>query len=222
MKSHEKTFQPNRIEPQVSHSRASADLDRYRQLAVDLGADDAAVVSAGDIPVDERVRAKCMYPKCSFYGNNSNCPPYAPDLDFTRRLVARYTHGVLFCVKGETTDFAGPDFRKRLYGRNPAKLILNTVCSEVESTAFYDGYPFALALGQGPCKSFWCPDQPCAALEPGGTCRFALKARSSVEALGIDAFSMAAERGWAVYPCGKRVDTAALPHVLLIGLILIV
>ena len=104
---------------------------------------------------------------------------------------------------------------------NQAKTILNTICSEIESRAFYEGYHLALALGQGPCKSYWCPDQSCSALEPGGTCRFSLKARTSVEAVGIDAFSMAAKRGWEIYPCGARVEPDKLPHVLLIGLILI-
>jgi len=222
MKPHEEPIRPRRIEPQVESSRLTADLERYRLMAIEIGAADAAVIPSGEIPVDERVRAKCMYPKCTFYGNNFNCPPHAPDLDFTRRLVARYTHGILFCVKGKTSDFTGTDFLKREARKNPAKLILNTVCCEIESHAFYDGYPFALALGQGPCKSFWCPDQPCAALEPGGTCRFPLKSRSSVEALGIDAYSMAAGRGWEIYPCGKRVEASGLPHVLLIGLVLVV
>lgn len=221
MKSPQETFPPHKIEPEVDSSRLKADLERYRVTAIELGAADAAVIDAKEIPVDERVRAKCIYPKCMFYGNNFNCPPHAPDLDFTRRLVARYAHGILFCVKGETADFTGPDFLKREARKNPAKLILNTVCTEIESSAFYDGYPFALALGQGPCKSFWCPDQPCAALEPGGACRFPLKARSSVEGLGMDAYSMAAGRGWEIYPCGKRVEASALPHVLLIGLVLV-
>jgi predicted metal-binding protein len=221
MKPNDATFPPRKIEPGVDPSRLKIDLERYRSLAIELGAADAAVVSSGEIPVDERVRAKCMYPKCTFYGNNFNCPPHAPDLDFTRRLVARYAHGILFGVKGETADFTGSDFLKREARKNPAKVILNTVCAEVESRAFYEGYPFALAFGQGPCKSFWCPDQPCAALEPGGVCRFPLKSRSSVEGLGIDAYSMAARRGWEVYPCGKRVDASALPHVLLIGLVLV-
>lgn len=222
MKSPKETFRPRRIGLRVSPPRLPVDLDRYRQLALDFGAADAAVISSRDIPVDERVRAKCMYPKCTFYGNNINCPPHAPELEFIRKLIAQYTFGILFCVKGETADFTGSDFLKRPARKNPAKLVLNTVCSEIESRAFYDGYPFALALGQGPCKTFWCPDQPCAALEPGGVCRFPLKSRSSVEALGIDAYSMAAGRGWEIYPCGTRVEASALPHVLLIGLILIV
>lgn len=43
-----------------------------------------------------------------------------------------------------------------------------------------------------------------------------------MEALGLDAFSMAARQGWEIYPCGERVDPDALPHVLLVGLILVI
>jgi len=216
------TFSPKRIETRTESGKIRNDLERYRALAMDLGAADADIVSSKDIPVDERVRAKCLYPKCSFYGNNLNCPPHAPDLEFIRRLIARYSFGILFCVKGDPAEFAGPDFLKFVGRENRAKKKFNKICTEIESSAFYDGYYLALAFGQGPCKSFWCADQACAGLVPGGTCRFPLKSRSSLEAVGIDAFSMATVRGWEIYPCGERVESAALPHVLLIGLTLVV
>ncbi len=38
------------------------DLERYRQLALDLGADRAAIVKAEDIPVDEQMVLKCQHP----------------------------------------------------------------------------------------------------------------------------------------------------------------
>lgn len=212
---------PRKIRTDIGPSKVKSDVERFQRMAIELGAEDAVVVSSDEIVVDERVRAKCIYPKCGFYGTNINCPPHASDLDFTRALIARYQYGILFCVKGDPKDFVGPDFLERVGGRNHAKTILHTVCSEVESRAFYEGYPFALALGQGPCKSFWCPDQPCAALEPGGKCRFALKARTSMEAIGIDAFTMAANVGWAIYPCGERAEPDRVPQVLLMGLILI-
>ena len=42
------------------------------------------------IIIDERVRAKCLYPKCMSYGTNAHCPPHAMDLQDVRRLVERY------------------------------------------------------------------------------------------------------------------------------------
>ena len=153
MKKSKETFTPRKIDVQVPPSMILSDLEDYRRMALDLGAAAADVVFSGEILVDERVRAKCMYPKCAFYGNNINCPPHAPDLDFTRKLIGRYTRGILFCVKGKTEDFTGADFLQRVGMKNPAKSLLNRICTEVESKAFYDGYPFALALGQGPAKA---------------------------------------------------------------------
>lgn len=213
---------PQRILSNIPISKIDKDLERYRTMAIEMGATDAVIIPSPEIIIDERVRAKCIYPKCSHYGSNINCPPYAPDLDFMRRVVSNYRYAILFAVKDETGDFIGAGFRKRVGRENPTKIILNTICSEIESRSFYEGYHLSLAFGQGPCKSFWCPDQSCSALQPGTVCRFSLKARSSMEAVGIDVFTMAAKRGWDVYPCGERVDTNQIPHVLVVGLILII
>lgn len=213
--------EPKRIQVRLPAAKIEHDLQRFRSIALEMGSADAAIIPSGEVIVDERVRAKCLYPKCAFYGTNINCPPHAPELEFIRTLISRYNHGILFCVKGKSKDFIGEDFLKRAGRKNRAKQILNSVCSEIESRAFYEGYHLALAFGQGPCKSFWCPEQNCAALDQGGTCRFPLKARSSVEAVGIDAFTMAAQRGWDIFPCGARAEESKVPHVLLIGLILI-
>jgi len=216
----QKKIPPSRILKTVPPAKIKKDLERYRALAIELGADTAAVIPTREISIDERVRAKCQIPLCKHYGGNFNCPPYAPDLDFMRRVLRRYRHAILFSVKGPTADFAGEN-RKRGIKDNPARLRLFQICSKIESTAFYDGYYLALALGQGPCKTLWCLDQPCAALQPGGSCRYPLKTRLSVESVGIDVFKLVAGRGWDIFPCGERVDESKLPHVLLVGLILV-
>jgi predicted metal-binding protein len=213
-------FASHKIMKKILPSKIKKDLESYRKAALELGAANAAVIPSREIIIDERVRAKCMYPKCSNYGTNINCPPHAPELDFVRRVVAKYRWGILFSVQTDTAYFTGlgPEKVKQ---RNTAKVLLNRICSDVESRAFYDGYPLALAFGQGPCKTFWCPDQACAALEPGKTCRFPLKARSSMEAVGMNVFGMVARKGWEIYPMGQRADADTVAHILLVGLILI-
>ena len=56
-------------------ARLPQDLERYRRMALDLGADRAAIVKAEDIPVDERVVLKCRIPRCFGYGAGAHCPP---------------------------------------------------------------------------------------------------------------------------------------------------
>ncbi|MEI9479316.1 MAG: DUF2284 domain-containing protein [Deltaproteobacteria bacterium] len=210
-----------KIVKEIPGERIDQDLEKYRSMAMNMGALSATIISSDEIIIDERVRAKCMYPKCDYYGKSINCPPYAPDLDLVRKIIKKYHHAILFCVKDDTGVFFGSSFRSRVGRKIPSKMILNTICAEIESRSFYDGYQFSLAFGQGPCKSFWCKNQPCAALHPGKGCRFALKARSSMEAVGMDVFSMAANQGWEIYPCGERVKEKDIPHVLLVGLVLI-
>jgi predicted metal-binding protein len=213
---------PKRIGVRIQLSKLKKDLEKYRRIAIDMGADRAEVISSKEIIIDERVRAKCIYPKCVHYGTNINCPPYAPDLDFVRKLIGNYRFGILFGVKSSPQEFLGVGYLEKSPGiEKKPRLILNQICAEIESLSFYEGYQFSLAFGQGPCKSFWCPDKPCAALEPGGACRFSLKSRSSMEAVGMDVFKMVSRRGWEIYPCGERVKIESLPHVLLVGLILI-
>ena len=212
---------PSRIQAEISVEKLCDDLGRYSRKALEMGAAVSAVIRSSQVIVDERVRAKCMYPKCGHYGSNANCPPHAPEVGFVRRVVEGYGFAVFFGVEAATEEFTGKGFLEPKKEQNRSKLTLNTICSEIESRAFYDGYYLALALGQGPCKAFWCGDRPCSALGEERTCRFPLKARSSAEALGIDVFRMAARQGWSIYPCGSQVEVAALPHCLLLGLVFV-
>jgi predicted metal-binding protein len=213
---------PRRILDRIPLKRVHEDLERYQAKAIEMGAEAAKIISSKQIIIDERVRSKCIYPKCVYYGTNTNCPPYVPDLDFTRKVIGNYHYAILFSVKSKTEDFIGTDYLKKSRGiKNPGRLLLNHICSEIESRSYYEGYYLSMAFGQGPCKSFWCPDQPCAALQPGTSCRFPLKSRGSMEALGMDVFKMASRQGWEIYPCGERAKREDLPHVLLVGLALI-
>ena len=59
-------IEPKRITVDIPSTKVEEDLEKFRQMAVDLGAAEAAVISPDDIIVDERVRAKCIYPKCMY------------------------------------------------------------------------------------------------------------------------------------------------------------
>ena len=194
------------------------DLERYRQLALSTGCTDARVLPADRVIVDERVTAKCSLPKCSGWGTSVHCPPYAMKPEQTRLLVSKYRYCVFYtkeCPPSEmdlTLDRAPVhEIRRRLY----------ETCARIESTAFYDGYHLALGFWEGACRALFCPGQPCAALQPGQACRAPLKARSSMEAVGIDSMVMAAGVGWDIYPCGRSVKPEDVPFVRRMGLVLI-
>jgi predicted metal-binding protein len=59
----------------VPDEKLKLDMEKYVNLAKELGATDAKKISVDMILLDERVRARCYSPRCPYYGTNLNCPP---------------------------------------------------------------------------------------------------------------------------------------------------
>ena len=77
------------------------------------------------------------------------------------------------------------------------------IVNELESVAFYDGHYLAFGFAAGSCRHTFCGQQEgCLAME-GKNCRFSLKSRPSMEAVGIDVYKMAAR------PAGISIPSAA-------------
>jgi predicted metal-binding protein len=98
---------------------------------------------------------------------------------------------------------------------------LHEIVSKIEAEAFYDGYKLALGFSGGPCKLVFCPAAECSALVPWQPCRHPLKARSAVEAVGIDVMDLAAKVGLDVYPIGASVSPSDVPHGMRCGIVFI-
>ena len=75
----------------VDGGTLQADLARYHELALESGASAAVAIPASDVVVDERVRLKCLVPRCLRAGETPNCPPHTPDLDLIRRAFSLYS-----------------------------------------------------------------------------------------------------------------------------------
>jgi len=123
-------------------------------------------------------------------------------------------------IQVPSDEVAGPEARdKKLYVSSTAKN--HEIVSRIEAEAFFDGYHLALGFAGGSCQSVFCPDSECSALIPGQSCRHPLRARSSMEAVGMDALTMAAKVGWDVYPIGAAISPSEVPHGTKLGLVLI-
>ena len=94
------------------------------------------------------------------------------------------------------------------------------IANSIESAAFYDGHYLAVGFGAGSCKSTFCYNADCTVLR-GEKCRLSLRARPSMEAVGIDCYRLATELGWEIYPIGSDAEAEGLPHGTLMGLVLI-
>jgi len=206
-----------KIVEKVPDEVVKTDLERYRQYALELGADDAKIITTDQIVIDERAAQKCRYPICPNYGTHANCPPYAEPIEETRRTVKCYKYAIIFTIKIPSSEIAGPDVGKR---RAPAPFLrkMFEIIGKLEVKAFSDGYYYALGYAPGPCKAVFCPDVECSVLQQK-PCRAALQARS--EGTGLDMYLTATKVGWDIYPCNRAITPDSIPHGRFVSLVLI-
>ncbi len=205
----------------VSDRTLLKNLGSLRQKALDLGASGAEIIQAAQVVVDERVRLKCLIPRCLRAGETPNCPPNAPDLDLVRKAFARYTHAILLKTNVEPIkdyspksgkDSSGVD-KTLLFHQKSAKIV-----SEIERLAYKQGYYLAMGLGGGSCKDYLCQGLVCQ-FKDSGRCRFPLRSRPAMEALGIDVFDLISKVGWDMYPLFDGPEK--IPCAISVGLVFI-
>ena len=203
----------------VSEKTLKADLETYQQKALEFGATDASIVPAGWVQVDERVRLKCAIPPCPNYNRCANCPPYTPEPEFVRKALARYSWAILFKHDVIPVEDFTDVSRYYPHGKNHQRKT-DEIAAKIESQAFADGYRFALGLGAGGCRDSLCDGGLCQMLD-SGRCPHILRARPSIEAMGIDVSDLANRVGWEIYPILRRADARPLPSAVSVGLVFI-
>jgi predicted metal-binding protein len=213
-----KTVKPFAVK--VTEKKLMEDLEFFRKKALELGAAAAEIIPAGQLVVDERVRLKCLVPRCLRAGETPNCPPNAPDLDLIRKAFAKYSWGILLKTQpGPIEDFApghldksGVD-RTLLFHQKTGKIIY-----ELEKLAYKHGYYLSMGLGGGSCKDYLCHGLVCQ-FKDSGRCRFPLRSRPAMEAMGIDVIDIIKKVGWDAYPLLDELDKT--PCATSVGLVLI-
>ena len=198
-----------------------SDLERYRQFVLDLGASGAAIIPARDVSVDERVRLKCLVPRCLRAGETPNCPPNAPSLDLVRKALSLYHRAIL--VKTDVKPIA--DYAPKKTGTKEEQrktLFFHQKTAEIvyklECQAYKDGYHLAMGLGGGSCKDYLCQGLTCQFLD-SGRCRFPQRARPAMEAMGIDVTTLINKAGWNVYALVDDLD--CIPCAISVGIVFI-
>jgi len=208
-----------KIDLKSIEERLQADLEKYCDKALEFGADRAAVIKAADVPVDERVTLKCRLPRCPGYGTSAHCPPHALKPAELREVLKQFNRALFF-----TKDVPAAVIvrNKETVKEQTAKYLeIFNIVNKIESLAFYDGHYLAVGFGAGSCRHSYCAkEETCRVLE-GGPCRFSLRARSSMEAVGIDVYRLITNTGWDVYPIGCGVGAEDVPQGILAGLVFV-
>jgi predicted metal-binding protein len=205
----------------VDEETLQADLERYRQIALDLGASAAAIIPASDVVIDERVRLKCTVPRCLRAGETPNCPPYAPDLDLVRQAVNRYSWAVLIkCDVGPIEEYAPGKGKTKAEKRRVLSYHQQSgeVVTALEREAYKDGYHLAMGFGGGSCKDYLCKGVMCQYLD-SGRCRFPHRARPAMEAVGIDVLDLVNKAGWQAY--ALLDDLTRVPCAITVGIVFV-
>jgi predicted metal-binding protein len=208
-----------KVEIGMHQQKLESDLQRYADEALTLGASRAAVVPVDEIPVDDRVILKCQIPRCFGYGVCANCPPHTIAPAQLRELLARYRWAV-FVSLDVPAEVIVRD-RATITERVDAYRKVFDIVAAIESRAFYDAHYLAFGLAAGSCRHTYCSQaKDCAAMS-GERCRFPLKSRPSMEAVGIDVFRMAARLGWDIYPTGSAITGMEAHTGNLCGLVVV-
>lgn len=208
-----------KIMDRVPDEDVKKDLEKYRKRAIDLGATDAKIITTDDVIIDERVVAKCVYPKCPGYGTNANCPPHAMSPEEVRKVISNFRYALFIKLEVPPEHISGREAIDKNYGL-PYRRKISEIAARIESEAFHDGYHLALAFAGSTCKSLFCPDNDCFVLSGQG-CPHRLKARSPMEAVGMDVYRMATRAGWDIYAIGDSTQPSEVPYGLRLGLVLI-
>jgi len=206
------------ISTQVPEETLRADLENYRQKALELGASEAEIIPAEWVQVDERVRLKCAIPPCPNYGRCGYCPPYTPEPEFMRKAFSRYQWAVLFKNDVPAEDFADIG-RYYPHGKEHQRKT-DEIAAKVELLAFADGYRFAVGFGAGGCRDTLCNGGLCQMLD-SGRCPHILMARPSMEGVGIDACDLINKAGWEIYTIYRSVDPGSVPCAVSVGIVFI-
>ncbi len=211
--------QVSKITADRNEGNLQDNLRRYCSKALELGASKAMIVATEDIPVDERVTLKCQIPRCFGYGAGAHCPPNTLKPAELRDILKGYRWGVFF-IKDVPPEVIVRD-KATIKERIAAYQDVYKIVNEVESMAFYDGHYLAFGFAAGSCRHTFCGQQEtCQAME-GKKCRFSLRSRPSMEAVGIDVYHMVAKAGWDIYPIGSDAKPENMPKGTLAGIVIV-
>lgn len=218
------------------------DLKLLEQKALDLGADQATVITSDKIVVDERSTLKCRKPPCYGYGRNLTCPPYAMKPEETKQLVKKYKYAIIAKREPKPEEVMySPEILAKGFEKPPKEMEkiweeeneMHRIISQLEGYAFHLGYYFATSFKPGPC--YICGfirakekgeliklEEVCAC--PGvkeGRCIYDFKVKDAMEAAGIDVYATVSNAGWPIQVIGMQTDPSVVRNIGFYGLLLV-
>ncbi|MFZ5650698.1 MAG: DUF2284 domain-containing protein [Bacillota bacterium] len=157
------------------------------------GASRAKIIPTSEIAALNRVECG----ECPEYGRNLSCPPLIPPPHHFFNGLPVYKQGLLLQLDGP-----GISHPENIFSYSSK---LHTIVLELETHLWETGYQKVKGLISGCCKLCRCCPPP------GKPCRFPDRARSSMEAVGINVVSTCEKAGMPlVFPVGETARWTGL------------
>ena len=206
---------------------AGPDTEKFRflaDMAREAGAEDARIIPAERIVVEDRVREKCRT-GCYEYGKYLTCPPHAPPVGDFRKSLRDYRHALVVRFRSGTEfreeirhslfhDLIDPSAKKESKESALAFVTayvtegqgLHKIMLDLEHAALNTGFTFALTTICGPgCRL--CGSCNIAT----GICNHPTMKRHSPESLGINVIKTAADAGMPIrFPAPEHPERIAI------------
>lgn len=141
-------------------------------------------IKPDEIIFDEKIRGYCKENKCGRYNNNFMCPPIIGEVEEYKKIINSYKNGYLLLIKDNIED---PNINE--YYNSQKKL--HQIVLEIENEIIEDGYNDSLGFIAGECRL--C--RPCKKVQGYNKCIYPDKARTSLEAVGVDVVKTLKRKG---------------------------
>lgn len=182
-----------RILPAIDPKQFETDLNRLCEMAIESGAEAAAVIGASDVVFSSEILGRVSSDDASA---SVHWPLHYPKDDIIEAVKA-YRKGIFFRVKGDKgmQAYGGGPIQNAAHRKNYLKIY--QIVSMLESTSFYYGYHLAAGFAAGNCRAIFCMNEKrCHPMLKGKACIHPNKGRPSMEAAGMDAIAMTKNLDW--------------------------
>ena len=155
--------------------------ESLKQMALDLGAFAASVVSVDEIQTDVAFREMCERNVCGNYGRNWMCPPFAGEIETLISTLRTYDFALVYQTVGQLED--SYDFEGMMEAAAAHNQLMVALRKKVDAMEL----PRTLHLGAGGCHM--C--DTCAKVQEQ-PCRHPDLAVASLETYGVHVSKLAA------------------------------
>jgi len=189
-------------------------LEILKKKALGFGADDAKLISADRIRIEDEVLEMCKKPFCDGFGKSANCPPHTMTPARFREFIKQYTYAIVFKIDVPVEDMMSEK-------RNTAFRKIYEIASNLETEAKSSGFELSRGYAAGSCKPVFCKEHKVCQALIDKTCRNSFLARPSMEAVGMNVMKIIQEAGWEIKPIHSDSNPASFTKIVLSGLVLL-